>query len=118
MEEQSLLSKIFTIENCSIWNIIKDILLQTYQLRLEDYVKLVLFSKKLSTSINLSCIISLNNIGETEKAILNQNEKIPSILLEHGFANYVPELSQFDISSMYPTFQDKIALWGNTQKNI
>ena len=115
-EEQSLLSKIFTIENCSIWNIIKDILLQTYQLRLEDYVKLVLFSKKLSTSINLSCIISLNNIGETEKAILNQNEKIPSILLEHGFANYVPELSQFDISSMYPTFQDKIALWGNTQK--
>ena len=115
-EKQSLLSKIFTIENCSIWNTIKDVLLQTYQLRLEDYVRLILFSKKISTSINLSCIISLNIIGETEKAVLNQNEKIPSILLEHGFTNYVPELSQFDVSSMYSSFKDKIALWGNTQK--
>ena len=99
-----------------IWNIIKDILLQTYQRRLEDYVKLILFAKKISTSINLSCILSLNVIGETEKSILEQNGKTPSILLEHGFTNYVPELSKFDISNMYSLFKDKIALWGNIQK--
>tara|TARA_B100000029_G_scaffold522_1_gene686 strand:- start:3352 stop:5229 length:1878 start_codon:yes stop_codon:yes gene_type:complete len=114
--QSDLLSKIFRIEDCSIWNTIKDILLQTYQRRLEDYVKLILFAKKISTSINLSCIVSLNVIGETEKSILDQNKKIPSILLEHGFTNYVPELSKFDISNMYSLFKDKIALWGNIQK--
>ena len=77
---------------------------------------MVLFSKKLSDSIDLSCIVSLNVIGETEKAILDQNKNIPSILLEHGFTNYVHELSHFDISNMYSSFKDKIALWGNTQK--
>ena len=114
--KSDLLLKIFEIEDCSIWNIIKDILLQTYQRRLEDYVKLILFAKKISTSINLSCILSLNVIGETEKSILEQNGKTPSILLEHGFTNYVPELSKFDISNMYSLFKDKIALWGNIQK--
>ena len=114
--KSDLLLKIFEIEDCSIWNTIKDILLQTYQRRLEDYVKLILFAKKISTSINLSCILSLNVIGETEKSILEQNGKTPSILLEHGFTNYVPELSKFDISNMYSLFKDKIALWGNIQK--
>ena len=108
-EQSDLLSQIFAIEGCSIWNTIKDIILQTYRHRLEDYVKLILFANKFPSSINLSCIVSLNVIGETEKAILSQNKKTPSILLEHGFTNYVPELSQFDISNMYPLFKDKIA---------
>ena len=114
LNEQNKLGNniIFIQEQVDVWNTIKDILLQTYQRRLEDYVKLILFAKKISTSINLSCILSLNVIGETEKSILEQNGKTPSILLEHGFTNYVPELSKFDISNMYSLFKDKIALWG------
>jgi len=91
-------------------------LLKTYQSRLDDFINLILFSKKISNTIDVSCIVSLNVIGETEKAILGQNPNTSSLLLEHGFTNYVPELSQFDISNMYTLFRDKIVLWGDIQK--
>ena len=108
---------LFTIENYSIWPIIKDPLLQVYKERLQDYIELIIFCRKISKKLDLSCMISLNVFGETEKTMLKINDKIPSILLEHGFTNYVPELSLFDISNMYPLFKDKIALWGDIQKD-
>lgn len=109
---------LFSIENYSFWLSIKDVLLTIYKKRMEEYIKLVLFVKKLFEKIDVSCIISLNVIGETEKAVLEMNKKnIPSVLLEHGYNNYLPEISRFDIISMYPIFQDKIALWGEIQKN-
>ena len=58
----------------------------------------------------------MNVFGETEKAILECNEQTPSVLLEHAFTNYVPALSLYDISNMYPVFKDKISLWGPIQK--
>ena len=108
---------LFKVENHSIWPIIKSPLLNVYKQRLTDYLELILFCKKISKKLDLSCMISLNIFGETEKTMLKINNKIPSILLEHGFTNYVSELSLFDISNMYPIFKDKIALWGNIQKN-
>jgi UDP-N-acetylglucosamine 2-epimerase len=60
----------------------------------------------------------LNILGETEKVTLAVNNyQIPSILLEHGATNYVSSISKYDISNMYPIFRDKIALWGDIQKN-
>jgi len=59
----------------------------------------------------------LGLFGESEKAILNLNKNNkPSILLEHGFTNFVPELSRFDVSMGFHIFEDKIAVWGNIQK--
>lgn len=108
---------LFEIENKSFWSSISEILFSTFSKRLEEYIKLIQCSKKIFEKIDLSCIVSLNILGETEKAILNSNDKkIPSILLEHGATNYVSEIKDYDISNMYPIFQDKIALWGNIQK--
>ena len=115
-KNESIFQQIFLIENCSIWPTINTVLLKIYQQRLEDYIKLIIFSKKISKLINPNCIVSLNVFGETEKAILNLNNESKSILLEHGFTNYVPELSLFDTSNMYALFKDKMALWGNIQK--
>ena len=78
----------------------------------------------LKVSINISFIkgqivipSTVNLFGESEKAILNLNKNNkPSILLEHGFTNYVPEISRFDITSGLDIFKDKIAVWGNIQK--
>lgn len=113
---ESIFQQVFLIENCSIWSTINTVLLKIYQQRLEDYIKLIIFSKKISQSIGPNCIVSLNVFGETEKAILNLNNESRSILLEHGFTNYVPELSLFDTSNMYTLFKGKMALWGNIQK--
>lgn len=37
-------------------------------------------------------------------------------MIEHGFANYTPEIARYDILSMYALFQDMIAVWGEVQK--
>ena len=113
-----ILKKIFSIEKKSFWNSIHDVLLYTYKRRLQEYLELIIFSKKFLNTVKPNCILSLNVLGETEKAILEVNKnQIDSILLEHGGTNYVPEISIYDISNMYPIFNDKIALWGNIQKN-
>jgi hypothetical protein len=116
-KNEEIFSKLFVIEGCSFWRNIRGVLLKIYQHRLEDYITLIYFSKNILTKLNITCIVSLNVFGETEKIILSGNPKIPSILLEHGFTNYIPEISMFDISNMYSLFKDKIAVWGNTQKN-
>ena len=113
-----IFQNIFNIEGKSFWNSIKQVLLRTYKNRLLEYIELVIFSQKFLNKSQINCILSLNILGETEKAILEVNKnQIDSILLEHGGTNYVPEISMYDISNMYPIFNDKIALWGNIQKN-
>ena len=107
----------FTVEGITIWPFIKEILIETFRKRMYEYITLIFFSKKILTKTNLGCIVTLNLFGESEKAILNLNKNNkPSILLEHGFTNYVPEISRFDITSGLSIFKDKIAVWGNIQK--
>ena len=115
-ENDPILNKIFSYDGISFWNFIKTPLLKTYRNRIQDYIENILISKKLFEQFNIRCIISLNVIGETEKIILNVNQNIHSIMLEHAYANYVPEISRFDFLSMYPLFPDKIAVWGLVQK--
>ena len=107
----------FTVEGITIWPFIKEILIETFRKRMYEYITLIFFSKKILTKTNVGCIVTLNLFGESEKAILNLNKNNkPSILLEHGFTNYVPEISRFDITSGLDIFKDKIAVWGNIQK--
>lgn len=111
------LRELFSLEGFSFWPSIKDILIDTYRKRIPEYVYLIISSKKFFEKTNVSCIVSLNVIGETEKAVLSMNKNnAPSILLEHAYANYVPEISRYDILSMYSLFGDKIAVWGDVQK--
>jgi len=108
--------KMFIMNEQSFWPLIKNVLFEIYKTRLSEYISLILSSKKILNNVNISCIVSLNAIGETEKAFLGLNKnKISSIVLEHGFTNYdIPELSRFDVFHRF--FNDKIALWGELQK--
>ena len=114
----AIFHKIFSIDNYSFWPCIKTILTDTYRKRISEYITLLISSKEISEKINFSCILALNIIGETEKSIIQVNkDKIPFVMLEHGFANHIHELKKFDIFHMYPLLKDKIAVWGNIQKN-
>lgn len=116
--DDSVLPKIFTIEQTNFWPVISDVLYETYRSRLIEYMQLILTCKKIFSLLNVKCIISLNILGETEKVTLAVNNyQIPSILLEHGATNYVSSISKYDISNMYPIFRDKIVLWGEIQKS-
>jgi hypothetical protein len=111
------LDSLFLLEDSSFWYCIKDELMDVYKRRMHEYISLLLISKNMFDKINVSCILSSNLVGETEKSILfMNNNKIHSIMLEHGYANYVPEISRYDILSMYSLVNDKIATWGETQK--
>lgn len=110
----------FEFQNCHFGKAVKESLIQVYQNRLNDYIKLVLLSEQLLNKKNFSSIISLYTIGETENSILKINKnKIQTVLLEHGYANFVDEVSRYDVFHMYYTIKnnDKLAVWGNIQKN-
>ena len=114
---EEFFTRLFSIEGHSFWPLIKDVMINTYENRIVEYVELLIISKKIFERINVSCIGSLNEIGTTEKAILDMNKNhAHSILLEHGYSNYVSESSRFAITSYPPYLRDKVALWGNVQK--
>jgi hypothetical protein len=112
------ISELFLIDKITFWDEIKFELIDTFRHRLQWYMKLICTSKKFIDNSNIHSVLSLNVIGETEKSILNQISKpINSVMLEHAFANYTNEISRYDILSNYTIFPDKIAVWGNVQKN-
>ena len=116
--DESVFSEIFKIEETNFWPVVSEVLYDTYRRRITEYLQLILTCKRIFSELNIKCIISLNILGETEKIILaTNNYKIPSILLEHGATNYLPSISKYDISNMYPIFRDKIALWGDIQND-
>jgi len=114
--ENKDIDNFFLLEDSSFWYCIKDDLMDVYRRRMHEYISLLLISKNMFDKINASCILSSNLVGETEKSVLFMNNNIHSIMLEHGYANYVPEISRYDILSMYSLVNDKIATWGDTQK--
>ena len=104
------LSELFLIDGVTFWDEIKFELITTFKHRLNWYMKLIFASKKFIDNSNIHTVLSLNVIGETEKIILNKISKSTnSVMLEHAFANYTPEISRYDILSNYTIFPDKIA---------
>ena len=106
----------FYIENFNLWNIFEEKFLEILTKKLPEFIFLILVCKKLFQKIDIRCIISLQELGETEKIFLKSNNKIPSVVLDHGFVERVEETKRFD-KLLYVYFKDKIALWGNVRKN-
>mgnify|MGYP005629727219 FL=1 len=120
-QNSDFFNQLFQINGISFWNIIKDNLVKSYSEKIYYYIELIASIKKFFNNVNASCIVSLNEIGETEKAFLEFNKnKIPSILLEHGFLDKndsVSKVKRYDIMSNYSNFTDKIAVWSETKKS-
>ena len=85
--------------------------------RLEEYLFQILISEKIKTMNNIKSIIVLNFSGETEKTFSKTQDKIPIILLQHAFANYLEPISHFDMLDDYHLIKNKIAVWGEIVKN-
>ena len=117
--QEEVFSNIFSIDGFALWNIIKKQLMKIYKTRIQEYIFSYFISKKILEKINIVCIMTLNEVGETEKIFLAANKKrVNSILLEHGFAIFLPETSRFTVLSNYPSFNDKIAVWSPLQKKF
>lgn len=119
-DNSEFFDNLFQFKDLSFWNVMKEHLVHVYSERLFYYMKLIASVKKFFNNIDISCIISLNEIGETEKTFLEFNKnQVPSILLEHGFNDKnesVSFMKRFDVLSNYNEFKDKIAVWSETKK--
>ena len=115
-ENSDFFNNLFQINGNSFWDVIKEDLKRKYDEKLPDFILSILSAKKLLTTNDVRCIVSLNDVGETEKAFLEfSHEKIPSVLLEHGFIERVKETKQFDyLDFIY--FKDKLAVISDTRK--
>lgn len=90
--------------------------MKKYSEKLSEFILLIWSAKNTFQIMDVQCIVSLNEIGETERAFLEfNNKKIPSILLEHGFVERVDDTKRFD-QLLYVNFKDNIAVWGNKKK--
>jgi hypothetical protein len=113
------LNKIFTIDNLIFWPLIKNELKQIITTRMDEYVESIFFAKKIFSKINITSILSLYDVGETEKIFLkSKNEKIDSFLLEHGFNLFFEDSKTFGSLSSYNTFRDNIVVWSDLQKKF
>lgn len=112
---EEVFSEIFSIEGYSFSSLIKEPLYEIFKERLEYYIELAYISSIISTHSNNDYVISLNQVGETEKTLLSFiQEKTTSIMLQHAFTNYVDDIVRYDVFDS-SIFRDKIALWGPTQ---
>jgi hypothetical protein len=113
-----IFTNIFQIDGYDIWDSIKDVMIRTYSERLFYYISLILSAKKIINTLNIKCIVSLNESGETEKAIIEtNNKKFPTILLEHGFIERTTKTKRFDMLSEHIYFNDKILVWSESKKH-
>jgi hypothetical protein len=115
-KNSEFLEILFQIENSSFWNVIQDIIIKSYNEKLPNFIFSILATKSLFLNMDVRCIVSLNETGETEKIFLESNKnKIPFILLEHGFIENDVEHARFH-QDVYVDFSDKTAVWGNLKK--
>ena len=115
--DYEIFNSIFEVEGYSFWDSIKDVIIKTYSDRLFFYISLILSMKKIINNIDVKCIVSLNQSGETEKTILEiNNKRFPTILLEHGFIERISKTKRFDLLSEHTCFDDKILVWGESKK--
>lgn len=115
-ENSDFFNNLFQINGYSFWEVIQKDLKKKYDEKLPDFILSILSVKKLLNQNDVRCIISLNDVGETEKAFLEfSQKKIPSILLEHGFIERVDETKQFDFLD-FVHFKDKLVVLGETRK--
>tara|TARA_B110001454_G_C12715754_1_gene432505 strand:- start:122 stop:2008 length:1887 start_codon:yes stop_codon:yes gene_type:complete len=116
-KNSEILSNIFQISGYEFWDSMKDTMMKLYSERLFSYISLILSMKKITDQLNIKCIVSLNESGETEKTLLGVNKKkFPTVLLEHGFIERISETKRFDILSEHTSFNDKIVVWGEPKK--
>ena len=109
---------VFSIDNFSAWPLIQNKFITSFQNRLHEYVTLIYLANNFFDNSKVSCLLYLSAVGESETAFLNSDSNsFPSIIIEHGFANYTKDSGKYDALSFYHFLRDKIAVWGPIQRD-
>ncbi len=108
---------VFSYNNVSYWNCIKQFLIKQYEVGISDYVQISLESNVLFQKLNIRSILYQYESATAENILLSYREKVPSLLLRHGFSSYHKKTDE--LQWRYDTFRfiklncDKILVWGD-----
>ncbi len=120
--ESEELFYLFSINGITFWPLIKDRFKKIFNYRLNDYLKFIFQSQKFLKSLDIKKIILLGESGETENILLqNIDTNIESILLQHSFLRYHPDLKnlqwRYEDQNMIDLKSKKFFVWGKNDLN-
>ena len=113
------LLEIFSKDKDTFWPVIRHTLQDIYGNRLDEYLKFHFVSKNILKTLQIKSILCLNESGETENIMLqNNNNKIQTFLLQHGFLRYDKKIYDlqwlYEDQFMFGLKSHNFLLWGNS----
>jgi len=115
--KERVLSEIFVFEGIRFDQQMKTSFLKVLDDRLEEYFFGIYLAESMNKLDDVIGVITLNLSGETEKIFSTISSKIPIVVLQHAFSNYVQEISYLDALDDFHLIKDRIAVWGNIVKD-
>ncbi len=120
--ENEELFSLFTINGITFWPLVKERLKKIFNYRLDDYLKFIFQSQKFLKNLDIKKMICLGESGETENILLqNIDNDTESILLQHSFLRYNPELKnlqwRYEDQNMITLKSKKFFVWGTNDLN-
>jgi hypothetical protein len=117
--KQEIFENIFSINDISFWDTIRDNFTELINRRSKEFVKNFLLISWLVDNIQINSILEWAHTAPEEKIIIfNANKKnIPIVLLQHGVYTLNKKLEKYNpFLSLLPTNNVLAAIWGNTMK--
>ena len=115
-KNENSLKDIFTFENLSYWPCIRDFLIKQYEKEIPNNIENLIQSKYIFQKLNIKCILYQYESGNFENTTLSQRQKIPALLLRHGFSSYTKKFDELrwrhDQFRLVKLKCDEILLWG------
>ena len=109
------LEKFFEFDGIQLWKTFRDWLIIKYQIQMFDSLLMISAGKELVEKSDIRCLVSLNDIGVTEK-MFSELTNCDSIILQHGFKETITDTIRFDKLD-YVNFKDKLAVWSKRRKD-
>ncbi len=115
-KDENSLKEIFTFENLSYWPCIRDFLIKQYEKEISNNIENLIQSKYIFQKLDIKCILYQYESGNFENTTLSQRQKIPALLLRHGFSSYTKKFDELrwrhDQFRLVKLKCDEILLWG------
>lgn len=115
-KDENSLKEIFTFENLSYWSCIGDFLIKQYEQEISNNIENLIQSKYIFQKLDIKCILYQYESGNFENTTLSQRQKIPALLLRHGFSSYTKKFDELrwrhDQFRLVKLKCDEILLWG------
>jgi hypothetical protein len=120
LNQENSLSTIFSLNNESFWNIIKDEFSEIISKRFSESIKRLILINEVFHKMNIKSVLDWAHTGMEEKEIsfIANKKKIPIFCLQHGIMTLNPKFNKYhSIMPVLPSNNSKMLVWGKIMKD-